>query len=257
MPGFLLQLATDQQIEFLVGATELDVGLQRDRVVTLHERIEEFVDRDGLPALVTLVEIIALEHARDGVFGGQLDHGGSIHCAKPFRVEAQFGLLAIEHFVYLRRVGFRVREHVVARKRLARDVLATRVADHAGEIADQKNHLMAEILKLAHLVEQHRVTQVQVRRSRVETGFHTQRPAELEPRFQVFALDDFLSAASNLLQRCRIVLHEYPRGVRKERRFLYIYTDECRAEKRHLALIIRYSPTARKCLLRLALTPLG
>ena len=69
----LLQRAAHQQVEFLVGAAELDVGLQRDGVVALHQRIQEFVQRDGLVALVALAEVVALEHARDGVARGDLD----------------------------------------------------------------------------------------------------------------------------------------------------------------------------------------
>jgi hypothetical protein len=33
-----LQLAPHEQVELLVGAAQLDVGAQRDRVVTLRER---------------------------------------------------------------------------------------------------------------------------------------------------------------------------------------------------------------------------
>ena len=62
-----LQAAAHQQVELLVGAAELDVGLQRHRVVALHQRIQELVDRDRLLRGVALGEIVALEHARDGV----------------------------------------------------------------------------------------------------------------------------------------------------------------------------------------------
>ena len=44
----LLQRAAHQQVELLVGAAELDIGLQRHRVVALHQRIQEFMQRDGL-----------------------------------------------------------------------------------------------------------------------------------------------------------------------------------------------------------------
>ena len=63
----LLQRAADQQIEFLIGAAELDVGAQRDRVIALHQRIQELVHGDRLAGLVALAEVLTLEHARDGV----------------------------------------------------------------------------------------------------------------------------------------------------------------------------------------------
>ncbi|EKE16755.1 MAG: hypothetical protein ACD_10C00820G0001 [uncultured bacterium] len=69
----LLQFAPHQQIEFLVGAAQLDVRPERHGVIALHQRIDEFVDGDGLVALVTLAEIVALQHLRHGVRGRQLD----------------------------------------------------------------------------------------------------------------------------------------------------------------------------------------
>jgi hypothetical protein len=209
LADILLQLPADQQVELLVGAAEFDVGLQGDRVVALHQRIQELMDRDRLSTFIALVEIVALEHARDRVLRRQLDHVGSAHRAEPFRVEAQFGALAIEHLVDLGRVGFGVRLHVLARERLARCILAARIADHAGEVADQENHLMSQILELAHLVEQHRVAEMQVRRGRIEAGLDPQRAAELEPREQIFALDDFFGAATNHVECLVDVVHSH------------------------------------------------
>ena len=172
----LLQAAPHQQIELLVGSAELDIGFQRDRVVALDQRIEELVDRDRLLGRVALGEIVALEHARNSVLAGQLDHVGSAHLAEPLGIESHLGALAIEHLEDLIGVGRRVGRDVLGRQRLARDVLAGRVADHSGEVADQENDLMAEILELTHLVEQHGVADMQVRRRRIEAGLDAQRP---------------------------------------------------------------------------------
>ena len=65
-PVRLHHLAAGEQVVELVGAAELDVGLDRHRVVRLHERIEELRDRDRLAGAVPLVEVVALEHPRDG-----------------------------------------------------------------------------------------------------------------------------------------------------------------------------------------------
>ena len=46
----LHHLAAGEQVVELVGAAELDVGLDRDRVVRLHQRVEELRDRDRLAA---------------------------------------------------------------------------------------------------------------------------------------------------------------------------------------------------------------
>ena len=62
----LLHLAAHQKVELLVGSTQLDVSLQGDGVIALHQRVEELVYRDGLATLVALFEVIALEHPRTG-----------------------------------------------------------------------------------------------------------------------------------------------------------------------------------------------
>ena len=42
----------------------------------------------------------------------------------------------------------------------------------------RKDHLVTQVLELAHLVEQHGVAQMQVGRGRIEAGLDAQRPAE-------------------------------------------------------------------------------
>jgi hypothetical protein len=100
-------------------------------------------------------------------------------------------------------------QHVLAGERLAGDVLAGRVADHAGEVADQEDHLMAQILELAHLVQQHGMAQVQIRRRRIEAGLDAQRPAAFQPLDQVFPLDDFVGATRNRGQRLLKLAHAF------------------------------------------------
>src|SRR5687768_9627892 len=57
---------------------------------------------------------------------------------------------------------------------------------------------MTQVLELPHLVEQHGMAQVQVRRGRVETGLDPQRAPRLhgsaQPRLQFLALEDLVGA---------------------------------------------------------------
>ena len=46
-----LDVAAEQQVERLVGAAELDVGVDRDRVVALQQRVQRLEDRDRLAGL--------------------------------------------------------------------------------------------------------------------------------------------------------------------------------------------------------------
>ena len=55
-PYSLLQVAADEQVELLVGAAELEVALERDRVVALHQRVQELVHADRRAALKRFVK---------------------------------------------------------------------------------------------------------------------------------------------------------------------------------------------------------
>ncbi len=56
---------------------------------------------------------------------------------------------------------------------------------------------MAEVLELTHLVQQHRVAQVQVRRGGVEAGLDAQRAAFLQARAQILELEDLVGTAAD------------------------------------------------------------
>ncbi len=109
------------------------------------------MDGDRLASTIPLLEIVALEHACHGALRRQLDHVGGTHGGEPFGIEAHFGLGGVEHLEDLFLVGLGVGPHLLLSERLARHVLAGGIADAAGEIADQENDLMAEILELTHL----------------------------------------------------------------------------------------------------------
>ena len=56
---------------------------------------------------------------------------------------------------------------------------------------------MAEVLEVPHLVQQDRMTQVQVRGGGVETGLHPQGAPQLQARLEFFGLDDFVGATAD------------------------------------------------------------
>jgi hypothetical protein len=148
-----------------------------DRVVTLHQRVQEFVDRDRDAALEALREVLALEDPRDRVARRELDHPVGAERHRPLAVVADLGLVAVEHQRGLVEVGLRVRLDLLARERRARRVAAGRIADQRREIADQEDHRVPEVLQLAHLVQHDRVADVDVGRGRVEPELDAQRLA--------------------------------------------------------------------------------
>jgi hypothetical protein len=92
-----LQVPAHEQVELLVGAAQFQVAFQRDRVVALHQGVEELVDRDRRPRLEALVEVVALHHPGHRVLGGQLDHSAGAQGVAPLAVVANFGLFHVQH----------------------------------------------------------------------------------------------------------------------------------------------------------------
>ena len=173
----LLQVAAHQQVELLVGAAEFNVGLERHRVVALHQRVEELVDADRVAGVEALVEVVALHHARHGVFGRQLDQPARAQCVAPLAVVAQLGAGRVQHLEGLRLVGLGVGADLLLGQRRAGGVAAAGVADQRGEVADQEDHLVPQVLQLAHLVQHHGVADVDVGRRRVQPQLDAQRLA--------------------------------------------------------------------------------
>ena len=162
------------------------------------------MDGDGLLRGIAFGEIVALQHARHGMLRSELDHVGGTHLAEPLAIETHLGALTIKHLEDLLGIRLRIGQHILASQRLAGDVLAGGVTDHAGEVANQEDDLMPQILELAHFVEQHGVAKVQIGRSGVKASLDPQRPAAVfhgrgQTRLELFALEDFVTTTGNQL----------------------------------------------------------
>ena len=85
-----------EQVVELVGATDLDVGPDRDRVVGLHQRVEELGERDRLVRREPLREVVALEQLGDGERAGEPDDLGVRERPEPLAVVPDLGALPVE-----------------------------------------------------------------------------------------------------------------------------------------------------------------
>jgi hypothetical protein len=166
------------------------------------------VHRDRLAALVALGEVVALEHPRDRVQGREPDQARGAKLGHPAGIEVDLGPLRVQDLVDLGLVGTRVGLDLLAGQPGAGRVLAGRVADHPREIPDQERHVVPEQLELAHLVDQHRMPQVQVGRGRVEAGLDVERLATGEFAGQVRLEQDLVGPAPEFDQLFGRVQHE-------------------------------------------------
>jgi len=96
-------------------------------------------------------------------------------------IEFDYRRARVENFKYLIFVSLGILGNFGVSQLLARFGFAGSVADHSGEIADEKHDVVPQVLELAHLVQHDRVAQVQVGRGRVE--------AELDPQWHAVASD--------------------------------------------------------------------
>ncbi len=172
------------------------------------------MDRDWLVGGVALVEVIALEHARHGVLRGQTNKVGRRERVHPGGVERHLGLRRVENLEDLLLVGLGVVQHLLTGLWRAGSALAAGVADHAGEVADQEDDLVAQLLELTQLVDQHRVPQVQVGRGWVEARLDAQRLAALELLHQ-FRLDQYLFRTA--LDKRQLLFNRLHRQTRNAR----------------------------------------
>ena len=170
-------IAAHEQIERLIGAAQLDVRAERDGVVALGERVEELVEADRPPRRVAGGEILPLQDARDGQVRGLANDVLERQRAEPLRVEPHQGAAHVEHLPELGPVRLRVAADLVPGERPPRLRAAGGVADHPGEVPDDDDDLVSEVLEIAQLLEDHRVSQVQVGRGRVESQLDLERVA--------------------------------------------------------------------------------
>src|SRR5204862_2449977 len=88
---------TGEEVVELVGPADLDVRFDRDRVVRLHERIEELGDGDRLVLAEAFREVVSFEYSRDRDRATEPHDVRVRELAEPFAVEADFGPVAVEH----------------------------------------------------------------------------------------------------------------------------------------------------------------
>ncbi len=144
----------------------------------------------GAALFVALGEVVALEQARHGVLGAETDHVLEAQTVEPIAVEANLGFFRVENLEDLGLVGGGVGQDFFPRERRPGDVAAGGVADAGGAVAHDEDHVVAHVLEVLHLAEEHGVAQVQVGRGGIEADLDFQRPADADARLELFLADE-------------------------------------------------------------------
>jgi len=127
---------------------------------------------------------------------------GPFHLAQPFGVAAYFEPLPIQDEVDLLEVGTRRRVDLLASEDRSGFGPPARIADHRGEVPDDENDRVPVVLKLSQHVERDEMTDVEVRRSRVEAELDAQRLTALQTRSQVLFHVDLDRPLLQALEKC-------------------------------------------------------
>ena len=182
-----LQVAAHGHIELLVGAAELEVGLDRHRVVALQQGIKELVQGDGRARAVAVGEVFLGQHLAHGGNPEQFDRLGQVQARQPLAVAAHLqptrgleieqGELLGLALAQLGQVGAGVGRHRLGRELDAGSALAGGIADAGGEIANDQHRRMAGVLEGPQLAEQDRVAQVDVGAGGIDAELHPQGTA--------------------------------------------------------------------------------
>ncbi len=147
-----------------------------------------------------LGEVVALHHPRQRVLARQPDDVVELHLPEPLGVVDHLGLLRVQHLEGLLGVGLGALEDLLTSGHRAGGAPAGGVADHRGEVADEEDHLVPQLLELAHLVHQHRVAEVQIRARRVEAGLDLEGAPLLQPLQQLLLDVEVDDAALQLFE---------------------------------------------------------
>ena len=165
-----------KMLKQLILPADLGVSFLRHRVIGLHQRIKEFMQVNRLFLMDALGEILPRHELLHREVARQTDDVGKIQRRQPFIVAADARPFFIQNLESLLGVGPRIVFYILHRQLIARRLLVGRVADQAGEGADQKCYIVAEVLKLPQLAHGDRMTQMQIGCARIITAIDPQRP---------------------------------------------------------------------------------
>src|SRR5262249_42352460 len=149
LPQALLQLTPGHEdIEQLILTAHLNIGFLGYGVVSLHERVEELVEVDGLTGVDTLAEVLTYQELLDGEIACKADDVGKVEGGEPFVITTHAGQIPIQNFEGLLGIGTGMFVHLLYCQLVAGFVFVRGVADEAGERADQEGDIVAELLEL-------------------------------------------------------------------------------------------------------------
>ena len=170
-----LQLPSDQVVERLIGATELDVGPDLDRIDALQQGVHELREADGRVRLEPASEVVAFEQLGDRHLPGVTKYVGQGHRSQPAVVVHDLAAIGIEDAHQLVEVALSIGDDLVGALGCPGCRPPGRIADLTGEATHDQHRGVPEVLELTQLAQDHRVPEGQLGPGRVDPELHPQR----------------------------------------------------------------------------------
>ena len=177
------------RLNFLVGAAELNVGLNDCGVVGLEEWVEELGDGDGAIGLEAIGEVLTGEDLGDGEAAGEGYDLGEGEVAEPLALPSDVGAVTVDYLEELVQVGQGVFADGLGGEHLPGGGLAAGVADLGSPVADDEDYAVAELLELTQFAEPDCVAEVDVGAAGVEPHLEAERFTSIEELLQLLATD--------------------------------------------------------------------
>ena len=133
------------------------------------------VHGDGLLSLHPICELFTFKNARDRVARRQANKALRSKRRHPTAVEINDCDFRVENFEDLLLIGFGVRENFLFRQLFSRCWTTGWITDEPRKIADEKDHRVAQILKMLHLPNKHCMAKVDIWSRRIKSRLHPKR----------------------------------------------------------------------------------
>ncbi len=181
LPVRLLHLAAQHEVEELVGAAELDVGLQHHRVVRLHQWIQQLEHRNRPIVVNALREVPAAQQLIDSHTRREPEERLEPHRGEPLPISTYLGAVGVEDAKRLLLIGGCVGLDLVRRQHGASAAAPRWIPHSGGPVTDDQYCRMAGVLELTQFPEHDGMPEMDIRRRGVNAQLHPQRRGFRKP----------------------------------------------------------------------------
>jgi len=203
---------TSEEIEVLIIAPEFHITgsiLASDRhgVIPLHDRIEKFLEGDTLSCLISLREVITIEHLCHGEVFREFTYSGKVHLIKSFTIVVDLKFRYIDNARKLVEKCTSMLSCLFTSEHRTFCILVTRISDLCRRITEKEDSSMSHLLELAELHKRDHVSEVDLRCDWINPEFYYEFLSGEKLLFEIFLIDDTSDPLMEEIVDLRVLRH--------------------------------------------------